>query len=74
MVIKEFLGSPTAKRLTLPDLARVAPAERWLVREPMGDAPEQTGGWKFAMLKWLDKCMEERWNWSQSAYLGLAFD
>lgn len=74
MVVKEFLGSSTAKRLTLPDLPRVAPAARWLVREPMGEAPGSTGGWKFAMLKWLDKGGEENWSWDSAAYLGLAFD
>ena len=27
-----------------------------------------------SMLKWLDKTVEERWNWEHTAYLGLAFD
>ena len=74
VVVKEFLGSPTAKRLTLPDLPRVSPAKRWLVRELMENQPGQTDGWKFAMLKWLDKSLEEKWNWASTAYLGLAFD
>ena len=74
MVVKEILGSPTAKRLSLPDLPRVAPARTWLVREPLWDAPGGSGGWTFAMLKWLEKDCAERWDWASTAYLGLAFD
>ena len=71
VIVKEHLGSPAAKRLSLPDLARVAPAERWLVREP---ASNGAGGWNFAMLKWLDPGMAACWDWDSTAYLGLAFD
>ena len=39
VVIKEYLGSPAACRLALPDLHRIAPAERWLVRSPR--SPEE---------------------------------
>lgn len=69
MIVKECLGSPEAKKLALPDLARVAPARRWLVRGPL----EGADGWKFAMLKWLGP-EGARWDWSSTAYLGLAFD
>lgn len=74
MVIKEYLGSPAAKRLSLGDLSRAAPAEEWLVREPVSSAPGASGGRNFAMLKWLDPDMAARWDWSSTAYLGLAFD
>lgn len=74
VMVKEYLGSPTAKRLSLPDLPRIAPADRWLVREPMPDDPKVSGGRKFAMLKWLDPDLDAAWDWSTTAYLGLAFD
>ena len=74
VMVKEYLGSPTAKRLSLPDLPRIAPADRWLVREPMPDDSKVSGGRKFAMLKWLDPDLDAAWNWSTTAYLGLAFD
>lgn len=40
------------------------------------------GGWyrtigkmtKFGMLKWLDRELEENWDWSETAYMGLGFD
>ena len=32
------------------------------------------GGQPFAMLKWLDPEVEAAWDWSSTAYLGLAFD
>ena len=76
VIVKEYLGSPAARRLTLPDLCRAAPAERWLVRcpRPQGENPAgQTLG-LFGMLKWLDPQLEQSWDWSSAAYLGLAFD
>ena len=74
VIVKEFLGNATAKRLTLPDLPRVAPARRWLVREPVSFRPGTGGGWNFAMLKWLDETLAAQWDWASAAYLGLAFD
>ena len=71
VIVKEYLGAPAAGRLALRDLSRVAPAERWLVREPLSEA---SGGWKFAMLKWLDPELDANWDWDSTAYLGLAFD
>ena len=73
-IVKEYLGCPTAKRLALRDLARVVPARRWLVREPMSPTPGLTDGWEFAMLKWLSPELETHWDWDATAYLGLAFD
>ena len=71
VIVKEYLGAPAAGRLALRDLSRVAPAERWLVREPLSEA---SGGRKFAMLKWLDPELDANWDWDSTAYLGLAFD
>ena len=61
---------------------RCAPEDRDLVREclptrlPNGcrtyRVPE--GGQPCAMLKWLDPEVEAAWDWSSTAYLGLAFD
>ena len=74
VVVKECLGSPAAKGLALPELLRVAPGSRWLVREPVFSGAETSGEWKFAMLKWLDPELDASWNWDSTAYLGLAFD
>ena len=74
MVVKECLGRPTAVRLALGDLARVAPARRWLLRQPASEGAINSENWKFAMLKWLDPAVESRWDWATEAYLGLAFD
>lgn len=71
VVVKELLGSPTAKRLTLACLPQIVPARHWLVREV---APQGEESWKFAMLKWLNEEQNRGWDWSREAYLGLAFD
>lgn len=71
VIVKEYLGAPAARESALRDLSRVAPAERWLVREPLSAA---SGGWKFAMQKWLDPELDANWDWDSTAYLGLAFD
>lgn len=73
-VVKEILGTPTAKRLGLGDLNRVLPGEQWYLREPLSNCDKMTGGWQFAMLKWLDQEQHKGWDWSSTAYLGLAFD
>lgn len=76
VVLKEYLGSPEACRLALSDLGRVAPAQRWLVRGPRTPdecAANRTKG-QFGMLKWLDPELSRSWDWSSTAYLGLAFD
>ena len=45
------------------------PSAHWCMtyRVPEGSQP-------FAMLKWLDPEVEAAWDWSSTAYLGLAFD
>ena len=76
VVIKEYLGSPAACRLALPDLHRIAPAERWLIRSQRSpeESPANQSLGLFGMLKWLDPKLEQGWDWASTAYLGLAFD
>ena len=58
------------------DLRRAAPAQRWLVRTPRPPEEPRCDGalGQFGMLKWLDPELDRSWDWSSSAYLGLAFD
>ena len=76
VVVKELLGNPDACRLALPDLPRVAPAQRWLVRGPSTEDEPPAGFHpvQFGMLKWLDPEQKKAWDWSSTGYLGLAFD
>lgn len=76
VILKELLGDPAACRLSLPDLPRVAPAQRWLVRTPrlQRESPANQSMGQFGMLKWLDSALKKSWDWSSTAYLGLAFD
>lgn len=73
IVFKELLGDG-ALRLLLPHLTRMFPARRWEVRSPMTADSQVSGGRKFGMLKWLYPGLEARWDWSSTAYMGLAFD
>lgn len=73
MIFKELLGGPAALAI-LPHLPSKFPAQQHLVRTPMYSRQKETDGWKFAMLKWLDPSMAQTWDWSSTAYLGLAFD
>ena len=72
ILYKEVLGA--RQRTVLPYLTRMLPGNRFLVRSPMPQQPGLSGGRKFAMLKWLSPQMERTWDWSRTAYLGLAFD
>ena len=72
VLYKEVLGA--RQRTVLPYLTRMLPGERFVVRGPMPQRPGVSGGRKFAMLKWLDPGAEAAWDWSSTAYLGLAFD
>ena len=72
VVYKELLG--TKLRTVLPHLPRMVPGERFLVRGPLAQRPAASGGWQFGMLQWLSPDREEAWDWSRTAYLGLAFD
>ena len=72
ILYKEVLGA--RQRTVLPYLTRMLPGERFVVRAPMDQGAEVSGGTKFGMLKWLSAELEAVWNWSSTAYLGLAFD
>ena len=76
VILKEYLGSPAARRLALADLVRTVPAQRWLVRgpRPEHEDPADRKKGQFGMLKWLDPEQNRTWDWSSTAYLGLAFD
>jgi len=74
IVLKECLGSFEARQLALSNLPRIASAQRWLVREPLDSISAPDNPWAFAMLKWLDPDQANSWDWSSTAYLGLAFD
>lgn len=76
VILKELLGSSAACRLSLPDLPRVAPAERWLVRTPRAkeEALVNQSLGRFGMLKWLAPEVNQSWDWESTGYLGLAFD
>ena len=72
VVVKELLGNGRGGTV-LASLAKAIPSERYLVRRP-ADASRPGGAWKFGMLQWLYPGLEGRWDWSSTAYLGLAFD
>ena len=66
LLIKELLCPPGEEQWALEQLAGLLP--NWAVyRTPDGDRP-------FGMLKWLSPAQERAWDWSSTAYLGLAFD
>ena len=67
LLLKELLGSAQAVRQGLACLDTALPPFGGHYRTP-GD------GTKFGMLKWLDAGQGTRWDWSGTAYLGLAFD
>ena len=53
----------------------------WVVERLPGLLPRRSSAWRtpegthpFGMLKWLDPELERSWDWSSTAYLGLAFD
>lgn len=53
----------------------------WVVERLPGLLPRWSSAWRtpggthpFGMLKWLDPELERSWDWSSTAYLGLAFD
>lgn len=64
---KEVLGGSRAREQLLSALPRQLPAFSGRYRVPGGTE-------QFGMLKWLDREREKDWNWSDTAYLGLAFD
>ena len=64
---KEVLGTPDARQALLASLPQQLPTFSGIYRVPGGRE-------QFGMLKWLDARQEGSWNWSDTAYLGLAFD
>ncbi len=68
LLVKELLSDqPGAESALLEWLPRLLPAWRGTYRVPRGNIP-------FGMLKWLDPRLEQNWDWTSTAYLGLAFD
>lgn len=72
LLCKELLGGP-AVRQVLPHLPGMFPGRRLVVRTPAAPGQKE-GTLEFAMLKWLAPALEDRWNWEETGYLGLAFD
>lgn len=67
LLVKELLGQPTACEEAAKFLHSLLPNFSGTCRFPGKNIP-------FGMLKWLDKTLENQWNWGTTAYLGLAFD
>ena len=67
LLVKELLAAPGDLDWVLGWLSRLLPAWSGIYRTPNGEIP-------FGMLKWLSPERERSWDWSSTAYLGLAFD
>ena len=67
LLIKELLCPPGQEEWALGRLAALQPGWSGRFRTPDGNRP-------FGMLKWLCPELEKSWDWSSTAYLGLAFD
>ena len=67
LLVKELLCPPEDLEWVLGWLSPLLPGWSGIYRTPEGDAP-------FGMLKWLRPELEAAWEWSCTAYLGLAFD
>ena len=67
LLVKELLCAPEDRDWVLECLPSLLPHWCMTYRVPEGAQP-------FAMLKWLDQEVEAAWDWSSTAYLGLAFD
>ena len=67
LLVKELLCAPGDRDWVLECLPSLLPNWCMTYRVPEGGQP-------FAMLKWLDPGAEAAWDWSSTAYLGLAFD
>ena len=73
-VCKELLGGSAARRAALSVLSELGPDRAWLIREPADLKNGGNSAEKFAMLKWIDQKTGKNWDWSRTAFLGLAFD
>lgn len=67
LLVKELLGCPEARQLVQNHLHALLPGFSGICRFPGQTIP-------FGMLKWLDPALDAGWDWSSTAYLGLAFD
>ena len=67
LLVKELLYPPEDGQWALEQLALLLPDWCAVYRTPKGERP-------FGMLKWLDPALEQAWDWTRTAYLGLAFD
>lgn len=67
LLVKELLGRPASQQAAAEAMHTLLPGFSGLCRSPGPDIP-------FGMLKWLDLEMARTWDWSSTAYLGLAFD
>ena len=67
LLVKELLYPPEDEQWALEQLALLLPDWCAVYRTPKGERP-------FGMLKWLSPEREALWDWSSTAYLGLAFD
>ncbi len=67
LLVKELLGQPSACEEAANFLYSLLPNFSGICRFPGKNI-------QFGMLKWLDKILENQWNWDTTAYLGLAFD
>ena len=67
LLVKELLYPPEDEQWALEQLALLLPDWCAVYRTPKGERP-------FGMLKWLSPEREAAWDWSSTAYLGLAFD
>lgn len=67
LVVKELLGPGEGREQAMAALHQKLGWPKYLVRGTEGEIP-------FSMLKWLDGGLEQGWDWSSTAYLGLAFD
>ena len=67
LLLKELLGAPEARRITLESLPKILPNFSGIYRIPGRKIP-------FGMIKWLGAPQQNVLNFEHSAYLGLAFD
>ena len=67
LLFKELLCPPEDLDWALSWMRTLLPDWSGAFRTPDGDTP-------FGMLKWLDGERQKSWDWSSTAYLGLAFD
>ena len=75
VLFKELLLPPEQMGRGLAALEKRLPGRRCHVRTPAGwEGMKGSYLQPFAMLKWLDPEVEAAWDWSSTAYLGLAFD